>query len=399
MFLVPRKNPLFLYNLWWFLWLLLGYINILNLYVVSLSVYLYITLSIVVMNFTYLTMASSKVRITKLGNLRSPKKLRLCARIFLYAFLVITILLIIRMMFLIGFDLGDYWKARFYYFGLEVPGSGVVISLFPSSIFAGLYHILTSGLLFCFILALGLKHKALLYFTFFNVLIWCVLTTGRDLIFFLLIYMIFAFKDRTLSKNKNVIILVAFSIVLISLFRSDGIEMVFYALISYFTGSIVYFDQLLLSGEPDTFQFGAVTFSQVMPFVYHILGVIIEDAGSRPFIELGGVLSEFVRISDGSPFFDYFNALPTWFFFFYVDFGFWGVVVYPSIIAVLLATLYNSFDSNISEHLALMSFVEASLLWSIFKPQLLDPQYLTIIFIFIFIMVKNERSNSNNSIR
>lgn len=395
-----RSNPTVLYTFWWVFWLVLSYLNLINLYEVSEYLYLLIILSIGLSNVSFLLSFGSKLKLLNLKELRNKKELNKYLIIYSKLFVVATLLLIIRMLFIIDFDITEYWKARYYYFGIPLPGSDTtsVISLFPSSILAGLYHISTSVLMFCFIVSLAFDSKKLFHWVLFAVLSWCILSTGRDIILYVLAYIIFLLKNNEVMKNKISLIFLVTIIVLLSLFRNDGLQLVLYGFISYFTGAIVYLDQLILADSNNVMGNGGIILSQIFPIFYHLANAFEGTVNNRPYLELGISLTEFVRISDASLFYNYYNAIPTWFYFFYKDFGYLGIVLIPCGIFFLLGLLYKCLSTDLIEHKALMSYIEACLLWSIFKPQLLDPQFLFVLITLVLLMVKNERSNFNNGL-
>lgn len=395
-----RRRPLFLFNLWWSFWVVISKLNILNFFTVSESTYSLISSSLVIFNLFFILSASLSIVPFKFSVGGGYSQLKHVGLALSIGHFIITLILFAHLLGLIDFDFSKYWKARYFYYNIPLPGSGEGISLFPSSLFAGLYQIYSSILMLFFLIFLSKNYQKGIFFILVCISMFCILTTGRDIIIYLFVLLIFSYKTNALLKNYKLILFLIIILSVISLYRSDGALMVIYAAISYFTGSIVYLD-ILLQGyqEPLTgYYLGEVVASQLAPSVYKFFGIISGQSSISPFLSIGKELMEYTQVSDDSPFYNYYNALPTWYYFFFRDFGYFGSYIYLAIIGAILGVMYNMLSSRLYEHVVLMSFIEVCLLWSIFKPMLFEfGTIITIVLYFVY-LGKYVRTNSNYSL-
>lgn len=373
-----KKNPFLIFNVWWFIWLSLSFLNIVNYYDVSDIIYFWITLSILAINIIPFLFNGYKLK--KLGNIKSRyiKYSILCEILYL----LIIIYYLFKMLSLMG-GFENYWKVRFYFYGLELDGK--ITNLFDAPLVAHMFFLLKSLSVVNYIIGLALlndrKGRVLFFLPLLNIALFCLLAAGRDIIFYMVIMLIFSLKSGRFIYYAKYYSLIVFFVLYMTTLRG-GLDTAFYAFISYFTGPIIYMD-LLIKGA-DQFYYGNVILSQIFsPFIY-ILNPIL--GGENAFTIVGQELMGFVQISEDSHFYDYFNALPTWMYFFYRDFGYAGFIIYPMLISSIVMLIYSKLNVLKSEHLALMSFLEACLLWSIFKPEILGfYNILTILLIILYL--------------
>ena len=101
----------------------------------------------------------------------------------------------------------NYWLVRAYFFGLEVDGN--VVSLFGNPVFAHILFLFKAFSLLHFLIRLSLsKEKISLLFamSLLNMVLYCLLTSGRDIIFYFIIYAIFYFRfGRVLYFKTSVL--------------------------------------------------------------------------------------------------------------------------------------------------------------------------------------------------
>ncbi|WP_429070828.1 O-antigen polymerase [Aeromonas veronii] len=385
-----RVKPLFIFNLWWLLWVSMSQLNLMNFYEVIDEIYAHISISIFVFNAMYVVVSVflCKIKINLLGG--GENKLWVFCKqkslIFLFSYIALTMLLIIRMIALIDADLSQYWKARFIYFSIPIGSESQIISLFPSAMLATLYQSLSFFIIVFFMIGLAENNKKIIFTSLIAIMSLSILTTGREIIIFFVLYVIFSFKTKAIYKNLKTIFFVAVFILGVSIFRGS-VGTLMYAFMSYFTGSIAYLNVLLHSNiDNNNLYYGQVILSQVFSFIYNIYGLFTQGELVKPFSVIGNNLMEFQRISDSSKFYDYYNAIPTWYYFFYSDFGIWGFYIYPILIALLFGVLYRFLSIHIKAHCVLAAFLETCLLWSIFKPMLFEPSVIMVILFFILIL-------------
>ncbi|GHZ93423.1 hypothetical protein VCSRO177_2251 [Vibrio cholerae] len=394
-----RTRPLFLFNVWWTFWVSISLINILNFYVVSDLIYFLITFSVIVFNLFYIFSSTLKIAIFRSSYGNGYGIIKRIGLLYGFIYVSITSYLIIKSLFLINFDLSQYWQVRFFYFGIPLPGEDISVSMFPSPLFAWCYQVCSSLVLFFFLVFLSKYDVRCIVYMLFCVTLFCILTSGRDIIIYLFVYLVYSFKTSSMARNYMPILLLCIVVLLISIYRSNGLLMVFYAAISYFTGSIVYLDTMISTSQSHVFYFGEVVFSQVFTIFYKVFELASGVEAVPPFLKIGHELMEFSQISDNSPFYNYYNALPTWYYFFFRDFSYFGFIFYPAIIGLLIGVVYKSLSCSVREHAVIMSYIEVCLMWSIFKPMIFEPSSIIVILMyFIYLGKYVVRTNSNYSV-
>lgn len=208
-----RVKPLFIFNLWWLLWVSMSQLNLMNFYEVIDEIYAHISISIFVFNAMYVVVSVflCKIKINLLGG--GENKLWVFCKqkslIFLFSYIALTMLLIIRMIALIDADLSQYWKARFIYFSIPIGSESQIISLFPSAMLATLYQSLSFFIIVFFMIGLAENNKKIIFTSLIAIMSLSILTTGREIIIFFVLYVIFSFKTKAIYKNLKTIFFVA----------------------------------------------------------------------------------------------------------------------------------------------------------------------------------------------
>lgn len=385
-----RNNLLLIFNFSWCSWLFLSIINLQNFYIVSLNTYMHICLAIVLMNMFYFCI--KKIRLINFGLIDYSNKFRF-NRIIEIIYFFILLYYVIKMFKLIG-GLENYWLVRSYFFGIEVNGE--IIRLFEQPIFAHMLYFMKAFSMLNFLLGLALSKKCLNFLfimSIINIMLYCVLTSGRDIIFYAIVYFSFYIRHGELIYFKRISFLIFAFIILITSYRQNDMYLIIDAFISYFTGSIVYLD-ILINNNIDYYFYGGIFLTSLLP----LFSLLYSD--KSPIMLLGSELTEFVQIANGSTFYDYYNALPTWFYFFYRDFGMIGWYVLPMIIVLVYSIIFRGLNFKNREHASLMSMIDAILFFSIFKNDINSFNYIVVVFMYLFILSRRRSyvSNCSNSL-
>tara|TARA_B110000196_G_scaffold319212_1_gene336572 strand:- start:10248 stop:11486 length:1239 start_codon:yes stop_codon:yes gene_type:complete len=384
-----KKNPFLIFNVWWLIWITLSYLNITNFYVVSDATYIWVTLSVLVVNIIAVFFKDYKLKPFS-GITTSYLKFSGVVEV---VYLFSLIFFAIKMYFLMAGG-ENYWKVRFYFYGLELDGE--VVNFFSTPLVAHLFYLLKAFSVVNFIVGMSLfnsgKGRFLFFLPIFNIILFCLIAAGRDVIFYMVIIFIFSLKSgRFLYYSKYYSLIGVFVLYMTTL--RGGLDTAFYALISYFTGPIIYMD--LLIRDVGQFYNGTVVLSLLFSPLIYFSNLITGAEVPNSYTVVGQELMESVQISDFSPFYDYFNALPTWYYFFYRDFGYAGFLIYPIILSIVVMLFYSKLSIFKNEHLALMSYIEACLLWSIFRPEVLGFYNILIILAVVFYF-KGDRDAARN---
>ncbi|EJG1657033.1 oligosaccharide repeat unit polymerase [Vibrio parahaemolyticus] len=363
-----KRNFLFVYNIWWIVWTVFSMLNFANLYVVESNTYFNFFVIFLTTNLVYVFIFRPKI--TKLNSI--GLNYRTYVKLYLMLYILITLVFLLKMYTLLDGSAMNYWKARSIFW--SVPINGEITPLFPSPLVGTLYHILSYMLQFAFLYSLYVfllnGNKSCLLLSLFAIALYCVLSSGRNmLIMNFILILLYAFKSGNFKRIKNVLFVSFAMIFTLTIIRNGGIEVFFQSIISYFTGPFIYYQ--LMSETISSFSYGNVFLSQYLAPVYKYLSVFNINI-PQDYIELTTQLQEHVRISDNNPYYNYYNALPSWLLFSYKDFGFFGVFIYPIMFFMLYSWFINKINYNNVDALLMVTYLEVTLLWSLFKPVFFD---------------------------
>lgn len=257
----------------------------------------------------------------------------------------------------------EYWRVRFYFFGLELDG--VNVSILKNSIFANIFFLFKYFSFVSFLVSLPFfflyNRRLLFYISLINIFLYCIVSGGRDVIAYLIVFVFFAFYSKIYTRSAFYIFLAFAFVMLMTYLRQGGFEKTLYALFSYFTGSLVFFDHHIQN--VDSYSYGSLIVSTMFSLLVSIFGLHNES------VAVGTDLMMFVQISDESQYYNFYNALPTMFYYIYKDFGYFPSLLFMVYFGFFLGLIVHRLKLNNYFHVSVLSFVMYTLLWTIFRPE------------------------------
>lgn len=381
-----EKNYVFIFNIWWIFWLIISYLNIGEFYPRALKTYIYIYSGLIMLNLSMYYIPNAKKKLDKeLNNM----KLKILISIEII-FLLINVYYLVRMMYLAK-SFANYWMVRFIFFGIEF--GGITSKLFLNSLEVHIYNLLRCLSLTSFLIGLSLlekKQKKLFFLSLINVSLYCLLSGGRDFISYLIIIGIFSFKAKKIKKNLKIISVLILSTLLMTFLREASIKKVFMSIVTYYSGAIAYFDNLL-KHENYKFYNGELLFSGIiapLKFILRYIGLEISGSGLS---EVGVELMKFVQLSDTNSFFKLYNALATSFYWQYKDFGYAGIVIINFLLGIFYRVFYKKLDENNLNHIIIMSYLEYLLIQTIFSFKYIDLFSVLPLIIYIYMLKRSKK--------
>ena len=107
--------------------------------------------------------------------------------------------------------------------------------------------------------------------------------------------------------------------------------------IEYFVGSFSFFDALLADNAVVEPTYGLTTLGGITDIFIHIFHFLGLSNTPLSYTHVGSVLADFREIGPGN----YYNAMPTMYYFFYTDFRLLGVLVFPLLFGCVSAISYK----------------------------------------------------------
>ncbi len=389
-----EKNYIFIFNIWWLFWLGISYLNIGQFYKIELKTYIYIYTGIIMFNLPLYFFINNPQKLKPNLNIKKIKILMLieCCFIIINLFYLIKMILIIK-------SSDNYWMVRFIFYGISFDG--INLKLFSNSANAHLYNLFRTISLTNFLIGISLleKNKKILVLSFFNVILYCLISGGREFISYLIIIGIFSFKAKIIKKNIKLILLLILCTLVMTFFRQASLKKVFMTIITYYSGAIAYFDYLLKHNN-DKFYNGELLFSGIIGPIKFLLRYIGFKISNSSLSEVGTELMKFVQLSDTNSFFKFYNALATAFYWQYKDFGYFGIVVINLLLGIFYRIFYKKLEIRNLNHIAISSYLEYLMIQSIFGFKHID--FFSILPLIIYIMILERRksvsTNFNNSL-
>lgn len=368
-FYPSKKRFIVFFNLWWGFWLLISSLNIVDFYQVSVNLYFYIVAGIVCINIGYFLSISLGLQVKRRVVL-PPYNLFLLFELLYFSILSYLFFRLISIVDIYN----NYWMVRFYFFGLELDGEPV--SLFSSPVYANVFFIIRSFGFVSFIVSLPFffvyGKKTLLMLSILNMSIYCLVSGGRDIIYYIVVFCFYVFYSGFYKRSFIYIVGMIVFVLFMSYLRQGGLDKTVYAFISYFTGSIVFFD--IHVSNTDAFSYGGLILSTVFSPFFSILNLPNES------LVVGADLMHFAMISDDSPYYNFYNAHPTMFFYFYKDFGYFISIPFILFFGFILGLVVSSLDHKNSFNLSVLSYISFAAIWGIFRIELLVFNSLFILF-------------------
>lgn len=359
-----NKSLIFLFNLWWLVILLISYLNLGEFYPINKEVYLMILVGIMTITLT--------IKILGKGYNKNQKYIKNLKINFLIEliYLLVNIYFFIKLNFLINiFD--NYGRVRLVFFNIDDFG----VRLFSHGIVTYSYNFLKALSFFNFLLVFPLSSngikKKFFYINVINIILFCIISGGRDILVYIFVLAIYSFKIRELKKNFKYIITFSMVILIITYLREGSLIKLYWIIITYFTGSIAYFSELLKQNSTN-YYYGKLFFSSLFLPIRFFKEIILGINYIDPLTEVSQKMMIFTQISVSNPYSKVYNALPTMFYWFYIDLGKVGIVLFSFIIGFIGVLLRRKLCLKNKQNLMIISYYEFLLIFSIFSNKFMD---------------------------
>ncbi len=374
------SNYVLIFNIWWLFWLLISFLNLGNFYAIDLKTYLYIYAGLFSFNITILI---RKKNSSKEYNYVKPYLLTILLVIEI-VYLFINIFYFYKMSNTVNM-FEEYWKVRFVYFG--IPIDNITITLFNTSISGHIYNAFKMFNLINFLISLTeleSKNSKRFILVVVNMFLFSLFSAGREFINYIIIVSIYAFKKKLISKYFKFILIMCLVVLMMTYLREGSLSKVYMALITYFSGSISYFDYLMKVDDGIRYTGELLLSSVIAPakMVLRFLGVSIGNSGMS---DVGMKLMKMVKLSDTNSFTNYYNALATSFYWQFKDFGLAGIIGINFSIGLLYNYLYRTIKGDYG--IVLFSYLEFLMILSIFSFKFMD-LYSVFPIILIILLIK-----------
>ncbi len=242
--------------------------------------------------------------------------------------------------------------------------------------------------------------KKTMILMFVNLIFRVITSGGRislvDLVVLLLVmYLIYNKQLKMTIKGK----LVLGAIIAASLFLSMAITMergvsqtdgffdgIREMMVMNFTGSLTFFSELMERGQFENLSYFTTTFAGVVDMIKFPLNIIGFTSKGTAQIEIGNLLSKFIKIGDY-----YYNAMPTMYYYFWTDLKMPGVVLYSCLFGRISSAIYyrlreeNTLRNNALYLMLMLVVFSSSMQWLPFK----TPFVMAIVYIYLITMQKN----------
>ena len=379
-----RRDFTFSFNVWWLIWLMCSFLNIGKFFKVEGIIYIYILSGIIFFNVPFIISKNKKYKVLY-GKVKKVKFFYLTEGIYF----LINMYYLFKLSTLINI-FSEYSLTRTTFFGIREDG----IKLFSSAIFVFIYNFFRSMSIVAFLISLSKvfqkKRRGLFFLSTLNLILFCTISAGRDYIMYILIIGIYAFKIGFLKKSLKHIIFLTIPTLLITFLREGSLKKVFLIIVTYFNGSIVFFNEVY-KNTIDKFYYGELFFYFIiLPFRYvlYILG-LSDNKGAM--VEVGEKLMKFIQISSENIYSLEYNALPTAFYMFYRDFRYFGIIIFSLLLGWLGVFLKRKTEDRNPEHIVLIAYFEYMMLMTIFNNKFMDIFSLFPIGVYIFLLSKKRR--------
>lgn len=376
-----RKNIPFIFNVWWFTWLGISFINLGKFFPIKLEVYQFILTGILLINLPFIIFKDNK-KIKEVSNMKKNRIIYIMEGIFL----VVNIYYLIKLCWMINI-FEDYRQVRLIYFGL----AGKEMWLFGNAVIVYMYNFIKSISIFNFVISLPkvFKEKKYLLFTLslLNLTLFCFISGGREFVSYIIIFGIFSYKAKLLSKSLKYIFILSIPVLLTTFLREGNLLKLKMIIITYFTGSIAYFNETLklFSGK---IYYGELFFSFIIAPIRFLLVALKIDSNKGGMHEVGEQLMQFLQISSENTYSQVYNALASMFYWFYLDFKYLGIILFSFLIGYFGVRLKRKLEKNSLEHLAIISYYEYLLIMSIFTNKFMDIFSIFPLILYFFFIKK-----------
>lgn len=294
--------------------------------------------------FSFFKPSRHVVRSEKIHEVISDKRIR----VVVVAEVILLFYYIYKLYTLAGFLLSgqSYALIRSLYFSEDMITSPLESAFI---IFVSDPLLLFTEIVFSINLFVKAFPKKLNYLLFINLMLKTIITGGRTTLFetgcLVIVCAIYfgyfkKIKKETIGLIVGVFVLV-YVVVLVSVQRhgDEGsvLEIAANNLITYFVGSFVFFEDLLLSHDYLNQTYGLVTFGGLTDVFIQLFRYLKLTDMSLSYVSVGSILSDFRMIGDGISY----NAMPTMYYYFFTDFREFGYILCPMLFGFFSVYIYN----------------------------------------------------------
>lgn len=378
-----RNSIPFIFNTWWFIWLGISFLNLGKFFPIRAEVYQYILTGILFINIPFIIFKDNKNFIKKASNIKKNRILYIMEGIFL----VVNLYYMMKLFWIIDI-FKDYRQVRLVYFSL----AGKEMRLFGNAIIVYMYNFIKSVSIFNFVISLPKVFKEKKYLLFFmsllNLTLFCFISGSREFVSYIIIFGIFSYKAKLLSKSLKYIFALSIPVLLTTVLREGSLLKLKMIIITYFTGSIAYFNEILKSFSGKIY-YGELFFSSIIAPIRFLLVALKIDSNKGGMHRVGEQLMQFIQISSENTYSQLYNALASMFYWFYLDFKYLGIILFSFLVGYFGVYLRRKLEKTSLEHTALISYYEYLLIMSIFTNKFMDI-FSIFPFVLYFFFVKRK---------
>jgi oligosaccharide repeat unit polymerase len=362
-------NPAFIYTIIWSFSGVLAYYNLNNYVDVSVQVHLYAIISIIVFTIISLLTHRSvivdekiKPHLLSIDNFEYKEERTIFFAILGMILLIPNVISAIRLysIYGVGFD-----TSRLSYSILTQSGRYLYVLItcnLPTSLLNGV------SILACIELMKG--KKKLIYVTFFYVLLISIAFGGRGYFLNLIIYYYVIYFYTKKKKgfptrfNYRMVIILVVSLFFITISRGTSRNSVVSWGVTYFSGSYSFLQYILDNpseyGLTDGRMFGYMTFGIIIEPIILLLKIVVNADIDVPSYHFNRYAQPFINLSKVS-YFPY-NNNTTWLYTFLRDWGSLGIIIGPTIYALIINCMINRYEkTNSIRELMLIAYFYSGL--------------------------------------
>lgn len=382
------------HNIYTFIWATIGLISLVHgmqIVEVSITIHLYIILSIIVFNFIFLVFRKQNIKVSKFSAKKFSYEVNYTLRYkMIIALNIIFIILIapytvaaIRHIMNYGFS-----TLRGTMYSMQSDIARIICRNIPSALFNVTVLFAADNLVN--------KRKELLIIAIIDIIIYTITYAGRFMIFYFIIYY---FASYIITKNHNVrlkikrryYLLGILGLLAISSLRSS--RSIIESAVMYFVGPLSFLQYIIDNpasfGLKDGLTFGYLTFGFIFEPVMGFIKSLANINVHMPSYYFNIYAQPQSNIGISGHIYNY-NNNTTMFYPFIRDFGIWGIIigtVFLSLFAAILTSKYQNNRSSILKYL--MIFLYGVIIVGVMEYSMMSVwASLEIILIFCFVRRK-----------
>lgn len=342
--------PNIIFTLLWCFCGIFSMYNNLGLIKPSLTVHIYIIISVITFNVIYFTLKANSIKKSSIND--NIEKFKVNYRVVYYLALISMILIMpnllkaIRVLLSSGFNLNAIREQVF----VELSNSNSHILAFltknvPTAIFTGI-SLISSMEIF------RSNNKALLKLNIFCILVGTITFGGRYLILNSIIFYVASFliqkKYSKIKINKLYIFIAIAILMIVTISRGTNGLSIFDMIISYFVGSFSYLEVILRNsaafGLQNPLLCGYLTFGFILEPLILALKLFFNANIDVPSYHINIYVQSFVNIGENS--YILYNNNTTMLYNFLRDFGEVGIIIGTAIIAIIVCVAQKKYEEK-----------------------------------------------------